>query len=292
MSKPLLHATEHALALREWRELRDAGLLLDATAMATFVARGVLSFDAVVPNELNRTVLAAIDAGDIGGGGFRGEPFAELWPGDHPLGRVFRLPRVRGIIASLVGPQPRHDHHALHTVAAGDRRPQSWHADAAIDPRDAFDIQIMYFPHDTPLAMGGTMVLPGSHLRQIHELEASRYQHILGETPTVCPAGSLQVVHHGLWHRARGNASDRTRHMFKLRLNPTWRQQALFNTAGHDSREVARILQTPERWFGSDTRLEYINRIRLWRAFTGDAAYDTDMWLGRLEASPGRVLAG
>jgi hypothetical protein len=293
MSAPAASAAdEEALARREWEELRDAGLLLKARDMAAFTARGLLSFDALVPDEINQAVLAGIAAGTIGSGGYVGDAFADLWPGDHPLGRVFRLPRVRGIIASLVGPRPRHDHTALHTVGPRHRHAQAWHADATIDPRANFDIQVMYFPHDTPVEMGGTMLLPGSHLRQVHEFEVGRYQHIVGELPTVCPAGSIHVLHHGLWHRARGNATDRARSMLKLRLNPAWKQERLFDTAGHDGDEVARILLSGEPWHGSDTRLEFINRLRLWRELTGDPACDPALWLSRLEASPRRRLAG
>jgi len=284
--------TEHLLARHEWQELRDAGHLLDAETMARFVAKGVLSFPALVPDALNQAVMAGISAGSIGSGGYRGDALADLWPGEHPLGRIFRLPQVRGIIASLVGPRPRHDHHALHSVGPRHVAAQSWHADATIDPRTNFDIQIMYFPHDTPVDMGGTMLLPGSHLRHVHEFEVARYQHIVGQTPTVCPAGSIQVLHHGIWHRARGNATDQMRSMFKLRLNPQWKQQRLFAMSGHDSSAVDHILQTPEPWFGSDARLEYVNRIRLWRELTGDCTYDAGLWLSRLAASPERQLAG
>lgn len=150
----------------------------------------------------------------------------------------------------------------------------------------------MYFPHDTPVEMGGTMLLPGSHLRQVHEFEVGRYQHFVGQNPTVCPAGSIHVLHHGMWHRARGNMTDQTRSMFKLRLNPQWKQQGLFNMAGYNSSAVHNILQTPEPWFGSDTRLEFINRIRLWRDLTGDQTFDAGLWLSRLASSPERLLAG
>ena len=44
------------------------------------------------------------------------------------------------------------------------------------------------------------------------------------------------------------------------------------------------ILTTPEPWFEQDTsRLEYVNRIKLWRYLTDDPSYDADYWLTRLE---------
>jgi hypothetical protein len=41
---------------------------------------------------------------------------------------------------------------------------------------------------------------------------------------------------------------------------------------------------TPEPWFEQDTgRLEFLNRIRLWRYLTDDPTYDADYWLTRVE---------
>ena len=47
---------------------------------------------------------------------------------------------------------------------------------------------------------------------------------------------------------------------------------------------VETILMTPEPWFEQDTgRLEFVNRIKLWRYLTADPTYDADYWLTRLE---------
>ena len=99
----------------------------------------------------------------------QGQPLSDLWQESRGLGAMIRLPQVQGIIRSLVGPDPLYDHHAFHRVPAGHLEGQVWHADAIIDTRLHFDIQLFYFPHDTPREMGGTMFLPGSHLRRIHE---------------------------------------------------------------------------------------------------------------------------
>ena len=98
---------------------------------------------------------------------------------------------------------------------------QPWHADAILDPRRAaFDIQLFFFFHETPREMGGTMVLPGSHLRRVNEAAIARYQNFVGQTAMDCPAGSLLVAHHGIWHCGQPNLTDRPRTMFKLRLEP------------------------------------------------------------------------
>lgn len=271
----------------EWHELRDQGLLLSSRMMAEFVARGMLSFDGLVPAELNADFLAAVADGRIStGGGYAGEPLAGKFPGEHPVGRLLALPRVRGIVASLVGPQPVYDHHALHVVKAGHRWAQGWHADGTIDPRKHFDVQLLYFPQETAADMGGTLLLPGSHFRMVHEMEVARYQNFRGQQRVVCPAGTLVAVHHNVWHCGQPNRTATTRYMFKLRLNPTFKQLRLWDTRDLDDPEIGRILTQAEPWMGTEARLEFIQRIQLWRLLTGDQTYDVMHWLGRLENLP------
>ena len=276
----------------QWLRLRDAGVLLDTKRMARFVTDGYLRFDAVVPDELNRAVLAGIADGTVtSGGGYQGVPLSGIWDAKHPIGRVLGLPVVRGLIASLVGPEPRYDHHAVHTVPPRQMHAQPWHADAAIDAKPHFDIQLMYYPQDTTRAMGGTLILPGSQYRMIHEYEAGRYQNFVGQVHTVCPAGTIQVVHHGLWHCGQPNTTDITRQMFKLRLNSTVRQQRLWDTRDLADGEVHQSLNANHWWYGSDSRVEIINRIKLWRLMTGDPTWDSALWMGRIENDPQTVIS-
>jgi hypothetical protein len=275
----------------DWRTLRREGLLLSSAAMAEFVARGLLRFDAVVPAELNSDFLAAIVDGRVAtGGGYAGEPLEGRFPADHPIARLLAVPRLRGIVASLVGPGPIYDHHAVHVVKAGHRWGQSWHADSTIDPRRHFDVQLMYFPQETTAEMGGTLLLPGSHFRMVHEMEVARYQNFRGQLRVVCPAGTVFAVHHNLWHCGQPNRTPTTRYMFKLRLNPTFKQKRLWDTSDLEAPEIGRLLVQPEPWMGTDVRLEFIQRIKLWRLLTGNDGFDVMHWLGRLENQPGREL--
>jgi hypothetical protein len=180
------------------------------------------------------------------------------------------------------------------------------HADSIIDTRTHFDIQLMYYPHDIPLEMGGTLLLPGSHFRRVNESDIARYQNIVGQIPMVCKAGTILVLHHGIWHCGRQNTTDRARYMFKVRLNPTVRQLRLWNTddltpetsksriifggAKVAEPDIQDILAKPEPWFEwAEGRLEIINRIRLWRFLTGEDAFDVNYWLTRLENMPEQV---
>ena len=107
---------------------------------------------------------------------------------------MLRMPEVQGIIQSLVGPDPLFDHHAIHVRQPNEDSAQGMHGDSIIDTRMHFDVQLMYFPHDVPLDMGGTLVVPGSHFRRINEMDIARYQNFVGQIPMVCKAGSLLAL--------------------------------------------------------------------------------------------------
>jgi hypothetical protein len=272
--------------------------LLSTEQMATFVARGFLRFDEVVPAALNARIMAEIDRDQV-----TAQPCGTLLSRCYTgtaVREMLDMPQIRGAIESLVGPDPIFDHQAVHVRQPNEGTAQGMHGDSIIDTRLAFDIQLMYFPHDTPLEMGGTLIVPGSHFRRINEGDISRYQNFVGQIPLVCKAGTLLIVHHGIWHCGRKNSTDRKRYMFKIRLNPRVKQIRLWNTSdldamdGHnkplfvaamtENEDVQTIFERQEPWFENATgRLEIVNRIKLWRYLTDNAAFDGHYWLTRLE---------
>ncbi|TAJ74815.1 MAG: phytanoyl-CoA dioxygenase [Phenylobacterium sp.] len=300
--------------------------LLSAHDMAHFTARGFLRMDAVVPDKINTQFLAEV--GEIAeprpGRKLRGAygellaqaaipevgagvPLAHTYPQGSALARMLELPVVAGAIRSLVGEDPTFDHHFLHVTfppayheaGGGENVSQHTHQDSTIDPRQAFDVQIMYYPHAVTREMGGTRFIPGTHLRKVSEAALGRYQNIRGQQHMVCEAGTLLILHSGIWHGGGVNLSDRTRTMFKIRMNPSRSQVRMFDTSTLETpagqraifyvksappMTVEKILMTPEPWFEDDTgRLEMVNRVKLWRYLTGDPTYDADYWLTRLE---------
>ena len=258
--------------------------LLTSRQVAAFVADGYLRFDGVVPAALCEKALAELAApGPLAERTLDG--LCAALPG---IGAILHLPLVSGAIASLVGPDPIYDHHYAHVIGPRQRWSQPWHADAILDPRrSAFDIQLMFFFHETPREMGGTMILPGSHLRRVNESDVARYQNFVGQIPTVCNAGTLLVCHHGIWHCGQPNITQARRVMLKLRLNPSVPQRLLWNTADLADTAIPGILGSPEPWHGNEARLEVVNRIKLWRHLTGDTRFDVDYWLTRLENQAG-----
>ena len=233
----------------------DTRHLLDSKQVASFVARGFLRFDEIVPRALCEEATAEIAAGtrpshyQAKGGEpasrWPGKPLDEVWPDSVGIAAILHSPAIAGIIQSLVGPRAIYDHHYAHAIEPNQRWSQPWHADAIVDPRTAFDIQLFFFFQDTPRAMGGTMILPGSHLRRVNESDIARYQNFVGQIPTVCNAGTLLVCHHGLWHCGQPNITQTRRVMLKLRLNPSVPQRLLWNTARSRRRRNPRHPRQP-----------------------------------------------
>jgi hypothetical protein len=265
--------------------------LLTSVQMAHFVAHGSLRMDAVVPDEMNQQAIEVLKAG-IPAVPY-GTPLPETFEDGSFVDRLVKLPEIAGAIHSLVGPEPTVDHHAVHIRKAHEGEAQNLHGDAIIDVRpDAFDMQLMYYPQEVTLEMGGTLSVPGSHLRRTNETDTGRYQNLRGQTRLTCPAGTVVFLHHGIWHGGRRNDSEIDRYMFKIRFNPTVRQVRLWNTEDLYDDAVAAELNTSFPWYESATaRLEIYNRVKLWQALTGDDTFDPDYWVTRVSNRPRRVVA-
>src|SRR5580704_4779909 len=148
--------------------------LLSSLQMATFVARGFLRFDAVVPEAINTQFMA--EAGQVSapseGEKIRkvygeamaandipevaaGTPLAQAYAPGSAISRLLEFPLVAGALQSLLGPDPVFDHHFLHVTfpphfhaAQGSESvSQHTHQDSTVDPKEGFDVQMMYYPH-------------------------------------------------------------------------------------------------------------------------------------------------
>lgn len=263
--------------------------LLSSAQVARFVAQGFLRLDSVVPDDLNQAAMAAMPRGmpDLP----YGTPLADAYEEGSFVRRILELPAIEGAVRSLVGPSPNVDHHAVHVREPHEGAAQHLHADAIIDTRpDTFDVQLMYYPHEVTAEMGGTLLVPGSHLRRTNESDTGRYQNLRGQVRLTCPAGTVLLLHHGIWHGGRRNDSAHRRYMFKIRLNPTVPQIRWWDTTDLGSPEVLAELDTRMPWYEWATgRLEIYNRIRLWRALTCDPDFDLDHWVTRVTNRPGRT---
>jgi hypothetical protein len=242
--------------------------LLTAEQMVRFVCDGYLLLEELVPQKYNEAAYEDEKAYD--------KPGYQYWHHSDVIQEVFDLPQVKGALQSFVGESPGYDHSFLHIVKPGNLKAQNWHGDSIIDTRPlAFDIQAFYFSHDTPKEMGPTLILPGSHLRKINTFSIARYKNIVGQKQLACKAGSIAFMHHGIWHGAQPNYTDRTRYVFKLRLRPGQEQRNLFNTEGYNSPEIRDIIYNSQYKFqGNESRLEHVERAKLWRYLVGNNSVD------------------
>ena len=298
---------------------------LTTEEMAHFVAEGVLVFEGLVPADLNERILeelrvlanvklrqaaGAPPGDDVVAHPESLTPLSACYPAPSVIGDLLRLPAVHGIIRSLVGEDPLFDHDFVHLLPAGSQYEQHLHVDAVIDdPDPSFDIQIFYYPTEVKPGEGGTRFIPGSHLRRTRAEGVARYQHLLGEKQFSGPAGTLMVCHQGLWHCGRANPGPEDRWLYKIRLNPAEPQVRLWNPADfealhNDPRDhtfahrrldsVAEIFRSMQPWQqGHEARYEQMQRTKLWRHLSGDAAFDVDYYHTRMEGrarlSEGRV---
>jgi hypothetical protein len=287
------------------RSAPEVEQLLSTREVAEFAARGFLRFDGLVGAAQNEAFLHEFEAG------FArplpaGTPLAQCYAPGSGIARLLALPRIAGALHSLLGPGPIFDHHYFHVLDGRPSRPQPLHQDSTIDTRTAFDVQLFYYPQAVTEDMGGTRFLPGSHLRLVNEASIARYQNVLGQQHLVCPAGTVLLFHHGLWHGGGHNRSSKRRVLFKLRLQPSVPQhrhwdtgdlgpatldpQPIFVPGVWDENDVQSILCSSEPWYEDDTqRLEFINRIQLWRYLLGDARADAHYWSTRVENEPSRA---
>lgn len=155
------------------------------------MARGSLRLDAVVPAGMNTEGLAVLAEG-VPPVRY-GTPLSEAYAQGSFVRRLLELPQVAGALHSLVGPEPWVDHHFVHTREPNGGDAQPLHGDAIIDVRaDAFDVQLMYFPQAVTLEMGGTLTVPGSHLRRINESDT-------GPATRTCAARTDWSARPGRW---------------------------------------------------------------------------------------------
>lgn len=271
---------------------RGVPVLLTTAQVASFVDDGYLILDGVVPAELCaeaiRETRAATEDGTYQNIRHQSHHFA--WK-DALAGSVYKTiledARVFGAIASLVGPDPQFDHYRIHrTLPIKDLTHTSFlqiHQDCQADMRPyTFDLNVSIFPQAVTRSMGGTLFVPGSHFRKVHNNNLYRYHHVRGSKQLTCSAGTVVLWHHNLWHSGRPNVSSSDRIMFLARFNPRVPQVRLWDTTVMDQDAVAQRFLRGHAWMGGEHPLEWLNRIRLWRHMSGDADFDLMGYAKRL----------
>lgn len=202
-------------------------------------------------------------------------------PGDAILDRVPKLyqvydhPKVRGALASLLGPDCRMNGHRHCHVNPPGTRSQGWHQDGTNQRHHQLrTVLAMYYPQDVSADLGPTVILPGTQFRNAPTDRMATYANFRDQVVLTVPAGTVAITHYDLWHAATANRGERTRYMLKF----------LFSRAGestapgwaHDPERAAGLLGrfTFERACQcgqSDHYKERGLRHEMWRQMLGQA---------------------
>ena len=211
------------------RTAYDCDPVLTDSQVLDFCRTGFIMLEGVVPTEINLRTVGFLEEHP------QGEPtaiFAEEWFVDN----VILDAQTTGIVRSLLGPG-----FGLPILISNHRvqcpmGAQNWHHDGDSDfGPEVHYLQVFYYPQDTPMELGPTEVLPGSHLSQTQR-EIDDQCGLL----TAAPAGSIFVTAYPILHRRSRSTASATRNMLKYsywRLTPPdrdWIAEADFDFHGAD----------------------------------------------------------
>lgn len=189
--------------------MQNQAVLLGDEGMRHFVAYGYVTLKPDLPDGFHEQVYARL--AEV----FEkeGNPGNNLLPRIPLLGRVFNHPLVRGALTGIVGRGYHlHPHRHCHANAPGSSG-QKIHKDSWTRRRHRTRWAMgFYYPQDTPVALGPTAIVPGSHL---YNTAATGVAHN-GEIALAGGAGTVTLVHYDLWHRGTENRGDRVRYMAKF----------------------------------------------------------------------------
>ncbi len=203
--------------------MRETRLLTDEQ-MRFYVVNGFISVKTELPAEFHAGVFQRTN--DI----FKteGNPGNNLLPRLPEIRRVFRDPNVVGALTGLLGANYyMHPHRHCHSNPPGSTG-QRMHMDGW-NRRHHHTRWAMafYYPQSTPISLGPTGVVPGSHYNNTFDADANE------ELPLCGDAGDVTIVHYDLWHRAMPNSCDGPRYMMKFLFTrmqepdaPSWRHVA------------------------------------------------------------------
>ena len=235
----------------------DCRPTLTDTQVLEFCRNGFLVLEGVVPDEINRRTCDYLN-GEIPANpsyipeGFTDEDLERLRKSHEPttliledwfVEQVLLNPQLAGALRSLLGKNVGLpvllSRHSVQCPASA----QGWHQDAdcvfgpAVNYLEAF-----YYPQDTPVDLGPTEVVPGSHIGRTHRDDKEK------GVATAAPAGSFVIHSQSILHRRSESTSKGLRHMLKYsywRTVPPERDWIVepdfdFHTADYGGHRVAR----------------------------------------------------
>jgi hypothetical protein len=204
-------------------------ILLTDEQIQSFILNGYIQVEADFDEPVHQNLYNKIDAiwdteGNVGN---------NILPRIPEIQEVFDHPRVAGAFTSLLGEDYIvNPHRHCHLNAPGSRG-QTWHKDNYTatynirQPRFRW-VMAFYYPQDVTNDMGPTGILPGRHFyKGISDPVADRTTE--EELGLVGKAGTVNIVHFDVFHRALPNISEHKRYMLKFQFvrmrepeSPAW----------------------------------------------------------------------
>jgi hypothetical protein len=175
-----------------------------------FCKNGYLLLEGVVDHQVNRRTREFLDEHPTS------EP-TEILQEDWFVEAVLMNPAAADTVRSLLGagfhmPVLMSNHRVQCPVADVG----GWHVDGNYDfKRELNYLQVFYYPQDTPVEMGPTQVLAGSHLIHNKARFMSHYGSLRGQIPTAAPEGSIFITAYQIWHRRGPSTAAGLRNMLK-----------------------------------------------------------------------------
>ncbi len=157
-----------------------------------------------------------------------GNPGNNLLPRIPEVQTVFDDKWVIGGLTSILGEdyymQPHRHPHFNQPKSEGQRMHQDGGRRWSHHTRR---LLVFYYPQDTPLALGPTGIVPGSHYYNTPDGAT-----VSNELPVCGKAGTVAVVNYDLWHRGMPNRTDKNRYMMKFLFarmsepqSPSWNSE-------------------------------------------------------------------
>lgn len=208
---------------------------LNDSQVAEFCRLGYLMLEGVVDERVNQL---ATEFAQKEPSLFPNAIMREKWFVDG----VLLNPSAAGAVRSLLGPRFRLPALMVnHRTLCPNHVSHGWHIDGGSRwGPELHDLQVFYLPQDTPLELGPTELVPGSHLAPNTARVMAHYGAIRGSVSSAAMAGTIFITSYRIWHRA-GNATGKgVRNLFKYCYSRTappsrdWIADPAFNLAHAD----------------------------------------------------------
>ena len=181
---------------------------LSDSEVMEFCRQGYFVLEAVVSEEINKRTCEFL---------LQNERTEQLLEEDWFVDNVILNPQAAGAVRSLLGSNFKLTMPFIFNhLAQEPMEPQAWHRDGSSHYGPELDsLQVFYYPQDTPVDLGPTEVLPGSHFLFGGFSHMDHYRNFKGVVSTAAPAGSIFLTVYSVWHRRARSTSAGRRNLLK-----------------------------------------------------------------------------